>query len=373
MTLISTPMPLRRRFSAPSSSSACRANICCGGERLSGVWREHGAIHNGYGLSETLSVALAFTVDRAYDNTPIGKPLEDFTVYLLDGAGQQVADGEEGEICIAGPLARGYINLPEQTARAFVENPFATSDENRRMLRTGDVGKRLPDGNILYVNRRDWMVKVNGQRVEMGEIEIQLGKIPGVETAAVKSFEDEAGQTYLCGYYKCDAALSEGAVRKALATTLPGYMIPRFLVALEAFPLNPNGKLDRKALQPPRADQFQKQYAAPETPLQEQVCRGFETVLGVERVGLDDDFFEMGGDSIKVVVLQDALGELGLSSSGIFEGRTPPGHCRPRRRRRRQGRPLRGHGLQAGRLSPDRQPDGYLPGLREGARQPHVQ
>ena len=162
-----SPQLLKRLPDHPSTLE----NICCGGERISGLYRSNGLVRNSYGLSETLSVAISYDLDQAYDNTPVGKPLEDFTVYLLGSDGQPVANGEEGEICIAGPLARGYLNLPEQTARTFVENPFAESDFDTRMLRTGDIGKMLPDGNILYVNRKDWMVKIKPKRVEMGEIE----------------------------------------------------------------------------------------------------------------------------------------------------------------------------------------------------------
>lgn len=298
-------------------------NICCGGERISNIYKEYQTIYNSYGLSETLSIAIAFALDKPYDNTPIGKPLEDFTVYLLDEEGRQVKEGEEGEICIAGPLARGYINLPGQTAKTFVENPYASGGLDRRMLHTNDVGKRLPDGNILYVNRKDWMVKVNGQRVEMGEVEIQLGKIDGIETAVVKSFEDDNGQTYLCGYYLCGRPVAEDEIREKLAKKFPGYMIPRFLVQVDKFPLNANGKLDRKALAPPEASRFKKEYAAPENEVQEQICKGFEKVLGLSHIGIRDDFFSIGGDSIKVVILQEELSGLNLSSSAIFEGRTP--------------------------------------------------
>ncbi len=298
-------------------------NICCGGERLSGISRKNGVLRNIYGLSEVLSAATTLPVDKAYDNTPIGLPLEDFTIYLLDEQNNLVEDGKEGEICIAGPLARGYLNLPEQTAKAFVENPFSTKEMDARMLRTGDVGKRLPGGEIVYTNRKDWMVKVNGQRVEMGEVEIQIGKIPKVHTAVVKSFEDENGQTYLCGYFSADDTVSDDDVRVFLAQKFPDYMIPRFLVKMDSLPLNANGKLDRKGLKPPQKEQFQKLYVAPESPLQQEICEGFEQVLKLQSVGIDDDFFSLGGDSVKVVNLQEKLQHLSLSSGSIFKERTP--------------------------------------------------
>ena len=146
--------------------------INSGGERISGIYSPYAHIKNAYGLSELLSIAMTFELDKAYDNTPIGRPLSGFKAYLLDENGKQVPDGEEGELCIAGTMARGYINLPELTADVFVENPYSVDETDKRMLHTKDICKKLPDGSIVYVNRKDWMVKINGQRVEMGEVEV---------------------------------------------------------------------------------------------------------------------------------------------------------------------------------------------------------
>ena len=297
--------------------------INSGGERISGIYSPYAHIKNAYGLSEVLSIAMTFELDKAYDNTPIGRPLSGFKAYLLDENGKQVPDGEEGELCIAGTMARGYINLPELTAEVFTENPYSVDESDRRLLHTKDICKRLPDGSIVYVNRKDWMVKVNGQRVEMGEVEVQLGKIEGIVTAVVKAFTDDNGQTYICGYYTADRELSDAQIRRTLSKKFPPYMIPRFLVRIEAFPLTPNGKLDRKALREPSASDFQAAYSAPETEAEKQVCAAFEKLLGVERVGVNDDFFSLGGDSIKAVMLQEELADFRLSSAQIFSLRTP--------------------------------------------------
>ncbi|WP_146040641.1 non-ribosomal peptide synthetase, partial [Raoultibacter timonensis] len=322
---VMSPQLLKRLPDRPSTLRA----VCCGGERLSGVFREHGTIYNGYGLSELLSVAIAFEVDKAYENTPIGYPTKGYSVYLLDEDGNQVPDGSEGEICIAGPIARGYIGLPEKTAAAFRENPFASGLGDERLFMTGDVGYRDEEGRIVYVNRMDWMVKVNGQRVETGEPEVAMAAVDGIENAVVKAFEDNDGQTYLCGYYvpekqagRSDAEF-DALIRSELSSKMPDYMIPRFLVRLEAFPLNVNGKVDRKSLQAPDAASFSQAYVAPETAKQKRICEAFASVLGIENVGIDDDFFALGGDSIKVVMLQAELAQDALAAQDVFRGRTP--------------------------------------------------
>lgn len=297
--------------------------INSGGERISGIYSPYAHIKNAYGLSELLSIAMTFELDKAYDNTPIGRPLSGFKAYLLDENGNQVPDGEEGELCIAGTMARGYINLPELTAEIFTENPYSENEWDKRMLHTKDICKKLPDGSVVYVNRKDWMVKINGQRVEMGEVEVQLGKIEGVKTAVVKAFTDDNGQTYICGYFTAAKKLSDASIRRSLQTKFPPYMIPRFLVQIDEFPLTPNGKLDRKALKEPSAEDFKSEYVAPETDREKQVCAAFEKLLKIEKVGVNDDFFALGGDSIKVVMLQEELADFRLSSSRIFSLRTP--------------------------------------------------
>ena len=297
--------------------------INSGGERISGVFSPYSAIKNAYGLSELLSIALTFELDKAYDNTPIGRPLDGYKAYILDSNGKQVADGEQGELCISGTMARGYINLPELTAKVFTDNPFSTDDTDKRLLHTGDIAKKDKNGNIIYVNRKDWMVKVNGQRVEMGEVEVVLSKVEGIDNAVVKSFTDNNGQTYICGYYTAHEKLSDKQIRGELAKALPSYMIPRFIVRVDEFPMTPNGKLDRKALQAPRAEDFAIEYKAPRTEEEKLVCKAFEDLLGLERVGVDDDFFALGGDSIKSVMLQEHLSGHSVTAKQIFEKRTP--------------------------------------------------
>ena len=293
--------------------------VMTGSERLSGIWSDQFGILNTYGLSESCGGVMGFLEDKAYDNTPIGKPLGDECVYLLDEDGKEA---EAGELCLTGNFASGYLNLPEASAKTFTENPFRKKDGHPMMLRTGDLAQRLPDGNIVYVNRKDWMVKINGQRVEPGEIEAELRKVPGILDAAVKDFTNAQQSTYLAAFYVSKEELGEDALRKALREKLPEYMIPAFFVRMATLPLNPNGKLDRSQLMPPDARNYQAAYAPPETPEQKILCKAFARILNVERIGIDDDFFALGGDSIKAAGLQELIGDLPLTPADLYQGKT---------------------------------------------------
>lgn len=296
--------------------------VTTGSERLSGIWSDQFKIFNTYGMSETVAGVLQFEVDRPYENTPVGKPFKGTGVYLLDGNGQEA---EEGEICITGHLGKEYLNLPEESAKVFVPNPFKDRDGFDRMIHTGDLGKKLPNGNIVYLNRIDWMVKINGQRVEPGEIEAKLRKIEGISDAAVKDFTDASGQTFLVAYYVLKKELDEPVIRETLKGMLPDYMIPSFFVRLDRLPVNANGKLDRGALKNPDIGEKRTVYAAPENELQEKIVRAYEKALGLSSIGIDDDFFSLGGDSIRVIMLQRLLQDVGVmvAASEVFEAHTP--------------------------------------------------
>ncbi len=294
------------------------------GERLANFYTDEYEIVNIYGTSETYC-ALAFRLDKAYDNTPIGKAYHNCRVVLLDDSGNEVPQGEEGEICICGHLAKGYRNLPEQTAKVFEKDRFS-DDDTSVLYHTSDMGRLLPDGSVLYVNRKDWMVKINGQRVETGEIEVRIvTDHPEVEAAVVKAFENEYGLTYLAAYYQVKKGMSVSSeeIETSLRQKLPDYMIPRFFVEVETFPLNANGKLDRKAIQPPMAASFKEEYAAPVTEYEKLLCAAFEKLLKCGQVGINDNFFSLGGDSLLAMSLQAECGISALSSEMIFAGKTP--------------------------------------------------
>ncbi len=305
------------KYFVPKSDSL--RTVIVGSEKLSQIYYPWFRILNIFGMSELAGNAISFEVDRAYDNTPIGKPLRGLCAYVLDENGHEV---EEGELCITGIFAREYIGLPEQTASTFVPNPFAAIDGHACMLHTHDIVRRLPDGNLLYVNRQDWMLKINGQRVEPGEVEAVIRKHENIMDCAVKGFENERG-AYLCAYYVEKAPIPLNDMRAMLAKQLPPYMIPSIFVKMDKLPVNTNGKLAYKDLQAPDLNQFKAAYVAPTNGVEKKLCQAFELVLGVTNVGLDDDFFSLGGDSIRTLALVEKCTDLHLSSRDVFQGRTP--------------------------------------------------
>lgn len=300
-----------------NSDPALQRVITCG-ERLSRIAPDGYDLLNGYGMSETAAFVTTFPVEHAYDNTPVGKAMEGVDVSVLDDEGNKVPDGTEGEICALGEFDTVYFKDPERTAKAMLRQP-----DGKTLVRTGDVGYVDETGNIVFSNRKDWMVKVNGQRVETLEIEGRLLDMPQIANAAVKAFEDADSQNYLVAYYVEKEPVGQDVLRRELAKTLPEYMIPRFLVKMDDLPRNVNGKLDRKALLPPEADMYKAEYRAPADALEKAVCEAFEKVLRCGIVGTDDDFFALGGDSIKVLRLIDAIDSYGLTPDMIFKARTP--------------------------------------------------
>ncbi len=292
--------------------------VMTGSERVSMLSGDGYVLYNLYGCSETTSMVSAFKVEEPMENTPIGKPAQDVEMFLLDEQGREVPDGEEGEICVLGVLGECYLNMEEQTARTF-----ELKEDGKVLLHTGDIGKKLPDGNFIYVNRRDWMVKINGQRVETGEIEIRMSAVPGVRNAVVKAFEDENGQNYLCGFYVAGEEVAPEDIRACLRETLPDYMIPRFLKRMEELPKNVNGKLDRTALLPPGISEYKGVYREPENEIQKRICETFEEILHCGKTGIGDDFFQLGGDSINVLKLIECLADFSLTPGMVLKGRTP--------------------------------------------------
>ncbi len=294
--------------------------VYTGSERVSNTYSDDFEIIVSYGQTESAGAVMMFKLDRKYENTPIGKPIGDIRIHILDENG---SEADEGELCLAGIFAECYLNLPEQTAKTFIDNPFADEDGYKKLLRTGDIVKKGEDGNIIYLNRRDWMVKINGQRVEPGEIEAIIKSTDGIHDAALKDFKNQYGQVYLVAYYVESSPVNADDIKAAISKKLPPYMIPAFFVRLDKLPVNANGKLDRNALIAPEAGSFKTDYIAPETDMQKVLCSAFEAVLGVENVGIDDDFFALGGDSIKCAMTAAKCGVYKISTADIFAGKTP--------------------------------------------------
>ncbi|MBQ8981174.1 MAG: amino acid adenylation domain-containing protein [Eubacterium sp.] len=294
-------------------------SVYTGSERVSDIYFDDFDVIVFYGQSECAGT-LSFVIDKKYDNTPIGKPAKGVCAYVLDEQGNEA---EEGELCLSGLFASCYIGLEEQTRNTFVPNPFAERDGNKHMLKTGDIVKRGEDGNIIFLNRKDWMVKINGQRVEPAEIETIIKATDGVFDAVIKDFKNQYNQVYLVAYYVESEPINADDIKKEIAKKLPSYMVPAFFVKLDKLPVNQNGKLDRSALKAPEASDFRNEYIAPETDMQRAICAAFEKVLKMENISVDDDFFALGGDSIKSAMVCSECTLYRLSSADIFAGKTP--------------------------------------------------
>ncbi|MBQ0125680.1 MAG: AMP-binding protein, partial [Clostridiales bacterium] len=291
--------------------------VYAAGERVSNVYSPDFLIRNAYGMSE-VGIISTFDIDKKYESTPIGKAVNGTTFLILDEHGQPVPDGAEGEICFLGNYGTCYFK-DEQRTREYMPK----QNDGRTLLHSGDVGYFDENKNMVYVNRRDWMVKINGQRVETLEIESLLFDMDEVSGGAVKAFEDADSQTYLVAYYSLDKDVTESEIRRRLLCKLPEYMMPRYFVKMDEMPKNVNGKLDRKSLLPPTFERYKAAYAAPETKTEEAICEAMERVLRCGKVGICDDFFALGGDSIKVLRLIDEAHVDGLGTDIVFEGKTP--------------------------------------------------
>ncbi|WP_198299771.1 non-ribosomal peptide synthetase [Tumebacillus avium] len=257
------------------------------------------------------------------DLIPIGKPIDNHQLYVMDAYGHPQPVGVSGELYIAGTgLARGYLNRPELTAEKFVAHELAPAG---RMYRTGDLARWLPDGNIEYLGRIDHQVKIRGFRIELGEIEAQLLEAEGVKAAVVIAHTHSNGSQMLIAYVTASHTLETQKLRDHLARTLPDYMIPAQFIQLDSIPLNANGKADRKAL--PAADLqvgTGTAYEAPGTELETALAEIWQKLLGVERVGVHDNFFELGGQSLLAVKMEVEIENLDLpiEDAAIYTHRT---------------------------------------------------
>ncbi|MDO4237033.1 non-ribosomal peptide synthetase, partial [Pseudomonas sp.] len=280
-------------------------------------------LYNLYGPTEAAVDVTAWNCASSDvpDNTPIGKPIANTRMYVLDEQLQPVPLGVVGELFIGGvQVARGYLNRAQLTAERFLKDPFSEG----RMYRTGDLGRYLPDGNLEYLGRNDDQVKIRGLRIELGEIQARLLEHPAVKDAVVVAREDR-----LVAYYT-GAATAIEALRSQLLQHLPDFMVPALFVHLEAMPLSPNGKLDRKALPAPGVAALSvREYEAPEGDSEILLARLWAELLKVERVGRHDNFFELGGHSLLAVSLIGRLRQEGMEADvrGLFEQPTLAGYA----------------------------------------------
>jgi amino acid adenylation domain-containing protein len=283
---------------------------------------------NAYGPTETVVISQWSELDGTILPPPIGLPMPNYQCYVLDEHCHPVPVGVIGELHIGGAsVARGYLNQPELSSARFIPDPFR-SEPGARLYKSGDLVRRLPDGQIVFVGRADHQVKIHGLRVELGEIETAMAAYAGVAQTVVTVVHDRAGEPLLAGYARSEPGhdVDPEELRRHLVEWLPGYMVPTHLVVMEEFPFTPNGKIDRKALPAPGDSGAVSTYVAPTTLLETLVVDTYVGLLKLDRVGIDDSFFEIGGNSLQAMQLVARLrADLGvdLGVSEVFLAPTP--------------------------------------------------
>lgn len=290
--------------------------IITGGEalpiRLKEALQEAGCeVSNAYGPTETTIYSTSITLEQKQSGMPpIGRPIANTQLYVLDAALKPVPPGVVGELYIAGSgLARGYHNRPDLTAERFVANPYGPAGS--RMYRTGDLVSWNEDGTINYISRADYQIKIRGFRIEIGEIEAVLAKHDDIQQVTVMVREDHQGEKKLAAYYVPvqNKQLSSARLREFAGNHLPDYMVPSVFMQMDELPLTPNGKINRKLLPEPDFTALVSN-RAPRTPQEEILSDLFAEVLGLAQVGIDDNFFELGGHSLLASVLMMRIREV---------------------------------------------------------------
>ena len=313
--LQATPATWRLLVEAGWNGSS-RLKALCGGEALPRDLAEQilplvGELWNMYGPTEATIWCTLHRVTSGSGPVSIGRPIANMQVYVLDPLMQPVPVGVTGELFLGGEgLARGYLNRPELTAERFIPDPFSPVP-GARLYRTGDLVRLLRDGSIEWLARADGQTKIRGFRIELGEIETALAELPGIRQAVVVVREASAGDQRLAAYLlpAKNATVETAEISLRLKQRLPEYMVPSSYTVMEAFPLTPNGKVDRKALPAPdvQAGTARAGYVPPGTENERLVASIWSEVLGVEKVGLHDSFFDLGGHSLLIVRVHSRL------------------------------------------------------------------
>ncbi len=310
-------------------------NLLVGGDMLSplhinklrGRYSELNII-NGYGPTENTTFSTTFLIRREYEERiPIGQPISNSTAYIIDKSNKLLPIGVVGELCLSGDgIARGYLNNPGLTVEKFIENPFVlacphsllpsqmtahNSPMTSLLYRTGDIARWLACGNIDFLGRIDHQIKIRGFRIEPGEIKSCLLSHDSIKEAVILAKGDEKNEKFLCAYIVSDKNLLISELKEFLSAQLPFYMIPSYFVFIEKIPLTPNGKVDWKALPKPRA-KAAKEYVPPSNTIEEKLVEVWQEVLRIDRIGVTDNFFDLGGDSIKAIYVSASLKKYGL-------------------------------------------------------------
>ena len=302
-------------------------HLSVGGEKLATLTPPTAyKFHNGYGPTECTIFTTTYEVATKMQNIPIGRPLDNMHLYIVDPQFNRLPLGAVGELWVSGPqVSRGYLNRPEKTAETYIANPFTDEAKYARIYRTGDIVRYLPDGNIQFVGRRDGQVKIRGFRIELKEVEAVIRDFPGIKDATVQAFDYPNGGKYIAAYIVSDEQVDIQALNAFIKESKPSYMVPAATMQIDAIPLNQNQKVNRKALPTPVMQASDRDYVAPVNDTEKLFCDIFASVLSMDKVGATDNFFELGGTSLmvtRVIIEADKAGKH-IAYADLFSHPTP--------------------------------------------------
>ena len=302
-------------------------HLIAAGEKLASlVPPKNFKMHNGYGPTEGTILITEYEVDEELKDIPVGKPLDNSRLYVVDKQFNRLPQGALGELWISGAhVTRSYLNRPEKTAEVYIQNPFSDDPKFSRIYRTGDIVRYLPDGNIQFVGRRDGQVKIRGFRIELKEVEAVIRQFPGIKDATVQAFEYENGGKFIAAYIVGDEKIDIKALNAFIGERKPPYMIPASTMQIDSIPLNQNQKVNRKALPTPVMQASDREYVAPANDTEALFCRIFSEILAMDKIGVNDSFFELGGTSLMVtrVIIEADKAGMHVAYGDVFANATP--------------------------------------------------
>lgn len=314
---------LGRQFAMSMHNKTLR-HLSTGGEKLVPCAPPDFSFHNLYGPSECTIIVTSFLMDKEYYNVPIGKPLNNTDLYILDKQGRQMPIGVPGELCISGyQVSRGYLGRPDMTAEKYVSNPYNNTQGYERYYKSGDICRWLPDGNMEFVGRRDSQVKIRGFRIELTEIEGKIREYPGITDATVVACDDAGGGKYVAAYIVADHKVKVQDLNDFITEDLPVYMVPAVTMQLDNIPLNQNGKVNKRALPEPKVAFGEA--IPPQNELQERIFNCLKSVMGSDEFGINTDVYTAGLTSIGTIKLNIVLSQefdINIKSRDIKQNNT---------------------------------------------------
>ena len=282
--------------------------------------------HNVYGPTECTIFTTTYPMKEFEQNAPIGKPLDNIRLYIVDKQLNRLPVGAVGELWVSGPqVSRGYLNRPEKTAETYLKNPFTTDEKYSRVYRTGDIVRYLPDGNIQFVGRRDGQVKIRGFRIELKEVEAVIRQYPDIKDATVQAFDYENGGKFIAAYIVSDQQIDIKELNSFIGQQKPPYMVPAATMQIDAIPLNQNQKVNRKALPAPVIQVADREYVEPKNDQERLFAKIFGDILTMDKISATDNFFELGGTSLMVtrVIIEADKAGVHVAYGDVFANPTP--------------------------------------------------